>query len=213
MTTKKRTANRTGRPSATKSAAKARLLKAWKNQHKGMARGSEVADAMQYAIDAGLTGREIDAVMDRAHKRAINVGRVGEPGYNRAGKVGGVKLARHPRHKHLGVSQDGNIRAGRVHSDRFYSFDELPLDIQKDYADWAQEDTQFVRRSVKLRGGGVGYDFTPLENFQHTPSGKAPSGRPADGFASDSYFSGTAIKMIRGGEGSDHEYQVWLESW
>lgn len=76
------------RPSNTKSAAKARLLKAWRNQHKGKARGSEVADAMQGAFDAGMTQNEIDSVMDRASGgKSFNVGRIGEPGYrsNRSG--------------------------------------------------------------------------------------------------------------------------------
>lgn len=108
------------------------------------------------------------------------------------------------------ATKDG-VRVGRVHADQFYSFDDLPKSAQKDH-DWAAErpDEQFVRMRYGTKGKGR-YEYIPMESFMRV-NGTSPSGRKADGFATDSYFSGTAIKLLES-RGSDMDYQVWMESW
>lgn len=110
------------------------------------------------------------------------------------------------------ASKNEKVHAGRVHADRFYDYDELPKKEQAHH-DWAKDGGhQFVRMRYGTAAKGR-YEYIPMENFQVISGGVTPSGRKADGFAPDSYFSGTAIKMIPQRSGSDHDYQVWMESW
>ena len=91
---------------------------------------------------------------------------------------------------------------GRMHKDRFYSHDELPKKEQK-FHDWAGPDEQFVRAIAS--NGRV--EWVALENFTRTKV--SPNGLPCDGFASDSYFSGHAIRLLHGRD--DNDYIVWAE--
>lgn len=124
----------------------------------------------------------------------------------------GQAAARSGMAKGTAFKSDRGVRAGAVSADRFYEFDELPKKEQK-FFDWAKgKDERFVRVPYGS-GSKKRYEYVAVEDFQHTPSKKAPSGRPADGFATDSYFSGVAIKLIPEKSGSEFDYQVWTESW
>lgn len=96
---------------------------------------------------------------------------------------------------------------GRKHADRFYDWMELPRKVQKFY-DWAEDsDASFVR--AVLKNGRE--EFIPLENFIRQE--RSPSGLKIDGFATDSYFSGHAIKFntprsMKAGL----DYEVWMET-
>ena len=99
--------------------------------------------------------------------------------------------------------------AGRVRVDRFFSYWELPEAAKREH-DWAakDEDTQFVRRFFRDRTP----EFIPLENFERLSGGKTPSGKKADGFAPDSYFSGTAILLnSKRARENDMDYETWPE--
>jgi hypothetical protein len=101
------------------------------------------------------------------------------------------------------------------HFDVFYSLYELPEDEQREHADWAAPDEQFVR--MVYDNGRE--EFIPLENFmRHT---RSPVGHKIDGFATDSYFSGTALRLLTNRDkyatdsdvDPDADYEIWMESW
>ena len=101
------------------------------------------------------------------------------------------------------------------HFDVFYSLYELPESEQREHADWAEPDEQFVR--MVYNNGRE--ELIPLENFmRHT---RSPAGHRIDGFATDSYFSGTALRLVTEEEkygshdeiDTDTDYEIWLESW
>lgn len=106
---------------------------------------------------------------------------------------------------------NSKVRVGRVHVDRYYEYEELPKSARSDH-DWAADAGHSFVRMLYGSAKKKRYEYIPLENFQRT-NGTSPSGRAADGFAPDSYFSGTAIKMIPARSGSEYDYQVWMESW
>lgn len=95
-----------------------------------------------------------------------------------------------------------NAGVGRMHKDRFYSYDELPEREQK-FHDWAGPDERFVRAIAK--NGRV--EWLPLEQFNRATV--SPRGLPCDGFAPDSYWSGHVIRMLD--EDDDDDYIVWAE--
>ena len=108
----------------------------------------------------------------------------------------------------------------RIVQSRLWNFDELP-EKEQSFNDWADEDTQFVRY-VYPSGEE---EFIPLENFQAVSS-PLPSGLMADELATDSYFSGTALRWLENKEplkeddtreivecDGDPDVELWLECW
>ena len=107
-----------------------------------------------------------------------------------------------------------NPREGRHHYDRFYRLYELPAEEQKEHSAWADEDEMFVRMDYADRE-----EFIPLENFMRATT--SPVGHKIDGFATDSYFSGTALRLVTDKEkygpdadiDEDLDYEIWNEYW
>lgn len=93
------------------------------------------------------------------------------------------------------------------HRDRVWDFEELPEKVQKEH-DWASSGDQFAR--FVWQNGDA--EFVPLENFIAVLPNQQPEGKdPRDGFASDSFFTGFAIRFLTREDdpGQNEDYVLW----